>query len=99
MLPIPLSAPGLLLWHNVEYILYNMVEVVGLPPRDVAYLNKDGDFADERFKAPKNWFSPERRAFSFGPDGYLKEDDNEDRPSSFAINFAERYAYYYKKKV
>ena len=94
-----LDAPGLLVWHNLEYILHNMAEAVDLPQRDPAYLNKHDNIVDDRFSVPKQWFSPDRRVFVVGPDGKLKEDENTDRPTSFAVDFAKLYATYYKKPV
>mmetsp|Transcript_20210 Transcript_20210/g.28985 ORF Transcript_20210/g.28985 Transcript_20210/m.28985 type:complete len:464 (-) Transcript_20210:146-1537(-) len=88
---------SLALWHNMEYMLYNMALIADLPPRDVAYLNKGGDYVEDHHQAPKNWFNPVQRVFVRNGDKKLVEEVIVDRKVEVAKAFAEMYASYYGK--
>lgn len=81
----------------MEYMLYNMAHIGGLPPRDAAYINKGGDFADTHHEAPKNWFNPVQRVYYRNDQNKLVEEVFVDRKEEVAKAFAEMYAGYYGK--
>lgn len=78
-------------------MLYNMAVIGRLPQRDVAFLNKGGDYVEDQFKAPKSWFSPEQRVYVRNEQNNLVEEVFVNRKKDAAKAFAEMYASYYGK--